>query len=144
MVYQLLVSFLHVKGKGLWKSAERRAEQHIRIHTLRTLCICLFIYIFMGAKECNMPNWTALIFFPAIFPCRSYCSHSLNNILHSLALFFSVGRFFSSLSRSHILYLVRHLLISCQCINQRELSTQFTPDLSVCLIPNAIIRPKPF
>lgn len=49
---------------------------------------CLFIYLFMGAKKCNMPNWTALIFFPAIFPCRSYCSHSLNNILHSLDLLF--------------------------------------------------------
>lgn len=132
---------------GKQQSGAVNTEQHTRIHTFLTLCIslALLVYFFMAAEECNMPNCTALIFFPAIFPCRSYCSHSLNNILHSLDLFFFLqALFFSSLSRSHILYLVWHLLISCQCINQRELSTQFTPDLSVCLIPNAIIRPKPF
>lgn len=71
----------------LWKTAERSGE-HWTAHQNPHIYCALLVYFFIAAKECNMPNWTALIFFPAIFPCRSYCSHSLNNILHSLDLFF--------------------------------------------------------
>lgn len=41
-------------------------------------------------------------------------------------------------------YLTWRLLISCQYINHSKLSTQSASDLSGCLVPDSISRPKLF